>query len=93
MNKDKSIKDLKELNDKLKNQLEYSKIRINHLEYELKHKEHIIDELVKYYHIKRTNIITSKKLEIYGEEGIRASTRYVIYNEILDKIKELENDN
>jgi len=52
MNKDKSIKDLKQYNDKIKTQLEYSKVRVWNLEkqnerlqQELQRKDNILSEL------------------------------------------------
>ena len=47
MNKDKSIKDLKQYNDKIKNQLEYSKIRVYNLEKENDKLQQRIDKAVE----------------------------------------------
>lgn len=75
MNKDKSIKDLKELNDKLKNQLEYSKFRICHLEMKL------------WKHDNNWN-----RLKEYLKHRASGRLEYTDYDEVLDKIKELENE-
>ncbi len=48
MNKDKSIKDLKQYNDKLKNQLECSKIRVWSLERKNNELQQRIEKAVEY---------------------------------------------
>ena len=90
MNKDKSIKDLKQYIFKLKNQLEYSKIRVCHLEkenknlqQELQRKDNIINELKKW---------CNECLEdhrIAREEG-QTTISDTFFEMVLDKIKELE---
>ena len=89
MNKDKSIKDLKQYNDKLKNQFEYSKIRVWNLErenerlqQELQRKDNIINELKKHleYEIAEWQDVDNILTKASVEED----------KDILDKIKELE---
>lgn len=47
MNKDKVIKDLKERNDKLKNQYQIQEIRLHSLEYENKKYKELLDKIKK----------------------------------------------
>lgn len=82
MKKDKSIKDLKQYNDKLKNQIEYSKIRVWNLERE---NEKLQQELQR-----KNNIINEIKELLknpYNQDCINQN------NDFLDKINELEGDN
>ena len=91
MNKDKSIKDLKQYNNKLKNQFEYSKIRVWNLEkeneklqQELQRKDNIINELKSHLESEIS------EWQDVSDEWTKAQVQEDKI--ILDKIKELENE-
>ncbi len=74
MNKDKSIKDLKQYNDKLKNQLECSKIRVWSLERKNNELQQRIEKAVEY--IKEMDT----QLEVYGDYDILSDNKNDLLN-------------
>lgn len=81
MNKDKSIKDLKQYNDKIKMQLEYAKIRIYNLEYEKESLNKIINELERW--LKQHKLLLLRN-------GYQPVYNVYKYQEVIDKLKELK---
>lgn len=98
MNKDKIIKDLKERNDKLKNQYQLQEIRLHSLEYENKklHKELDYADNYNIYLIAKLDKI-KEIFEVFKENGKEYYEYYEFYNisgekviKILELLEEIE---
>lgn len=87
MNKDKSIKDLKQYNDKLKNQLEYSKIRVWSLERE---NDRLTNELNTCM-IERNNFLSRIEKAVAYIKSNEIDVCTIKNNDIYDTKKELLN--
>lgn len=57
---------------------------------EIERLNNVINELEKYT-IEQINIV-KENMQIIGNEGKRMATRFVVYNEYLDKLKALKED-
>ena len=82
MNKDKVIKDLKERNDKLKNQYQLQEIRLFHLEYVNQKQKEVIDKAL-YWLSENTHYTDLSVEKLVLDENVNLK-------ELLELLEEIE---